>query len=104
MRSRLYRENQATDCQEIEVLRRICCEEKDRARQARIDELIVHASREESYDCESIVDSERSKFLSDAREFHDPESGSSSGAHVPDQPPYFSESQNLAALRFWIAA
>ena len=55
------------NCQEIEELRRICCEETDRARQARIDELYC-ASSEESYDCESIVDSnsgftEQSKFL-----------------------------------------
>ena len=33
--------NQAKDCQEIEELRRICCKETDRARQARIDELSV---------------------------------------------------------------
>ena len=43
--------------------------------------------------------------LSDAREFYDPESGSSSGAtHVPDQNPYCSECWDLATLRFWIAA
>ena len=48
--------------------------------------------------------------LSDAREKTGPESGSSSGAtHVPGDPrswstPYYSESQNFAALRFWIAA
>ena len=46
MRNRLFRENQANDSQEIEELRRICCEEADRARQARSDD-----------DCESIVDS-----------------------------------------------
>ena len=47
-RNRLFQENHATDCQEIEDLRRTCGEETDRARQARIDELIVFASREES--------------------------------------------------------
>ena len=36
----------AKDCQEIEELRRIWCEETDRAGQARIDELIVFASKE----------------------------------------------------------
>ena len=41
-RSGIERENHARDCQEIEELRRICCEETDRARQARIDELSVH--------------------------------------------------------------
>ena len=40
MRNRLFPENQAKDCQEIEELRRICCEETDRARQARIDEFL----------------------------------------------------------------
>ena len=51
----------------------------------------VVATSEESYDCESDDGSnsglaEQSKSLSDAREFYDLESGSSSGAtHVPDQ-------------------
>ena len=34
MRNSLFRENRAKDCQEIEELRRVCCEETDRARQA----------------------------------------------------------------------
>ena len=42
MKSGLFREHQAKDCQEIEELRRICCEEIDRARQAKIDELSMH--------------------------------------------------------------
>ena len=42
--------NHARDCQEIEEFRSMCCGEAD---QARIDE-IDYASREESYDCESI--------------------------------------------------
>ena len=37
LRNRLFQENHAKDCQNIEDLRRICCEETDRARQARID-------------------------------------------------------------------
>ena len=45
MRNRHFRENQASYCQEIEELRRICCEETDRARQARIDELSMHQER-----------------------------------------------------------
>ena len=45
VRNRLFRENQARDCQENEELRRICREETDRARQARIDELSVHQKR-----------------------------------------------------------
>ena len=52
---------------QIEELNSICCEDADRARQARIDE-IVFAYREESYDRASIADSnsgftEQSKFL-----------------------------------------
>ena len=64
MRSRVLQENHARDCQEIEdhardcqeieELRRICCEESHRAKQTRI----VYASRDESYDCESVVDSD----------------------------------------------
>ena len=45
LRNRLCQQNHATDCQEIEDLRRICCEETDSARQARIDELSVHQER-----------------------------------------------------------
>ena len=45
MRNRLFRENRAKYCQEIEELRRVCCEETDRARQARIDELSIHLER-----------------------------------------------------------
>ena len=40
--------NLAKDCQEIEELRRICCEETDRARQARTDELSMHLERNPS--------------------------------------------------------
>ena len=35
LRNRLFPENRAKDCQAIEELRRICCEETDLARQAR---------------------------------------------------------------------
>ena len=45
MRNRHFRENQATYCQEIEELRRICWEETNRARQTRIDELSMHQER-----------------------------------------------------------
>ena len=40
--NRVFEENYARDCQQIEELRRICCEETGRARQARIDELSTH--------------------------------------------------------------
>ena len=92
MRNGLFRENQAKDCQEIEELRRICCEETDhRARQARIDELSMHQERNLTIVSQlltQILDSQNKvNSLSDASEFCDPESASSSGAtHVPSQP------------------
>ena len=54
MRSGLFRENQAKDCQEIEESRRICCGDTDQTRQARIDELSMH--QEESVCCGSVFD------------------------------------------------
>ena len=45
MKNRLFQENQAKDCQEIEELRRICCEETDQASHAIIDELSVRQER-----------------------------------------------------------
>ena len=73
MRNSLFRENRAKDCQEIEELRRVCCEETDRARQARIDELSLHQERNPTtvrqlltqiQDVQNKVNS-----LSDARDF-----------------------------------
>ena len=72
-------------------LRRICCEETDRARQLRIDELSTQQERNprtvsqlltQIQDLQNNVNS-----VADAREFYDPETASSSGAtHVPSQP------------------
>ena len=45
LRSRLFREHHARDCQETEELKSICCEEADRARQARSDELSMQQER-----------------------------------------------------------
>ena len=45
MRNGLFREHQAKDCRGIEEFVRICCEETDRARQARIDELFMHQEK-----------------------------------------------------------
>ena len=45
LRNRLFQEDHARDCQEIEELRRICCEEANRARQTRPDELSIHQER-----------------------------------------------------------
>ena len=39
LRNGLFQENHARDCQEIEEMRKLCCEETDRARQAKLDAL-----------------------------------------------------------------
>ena len=67
MRNGLFRESRARNCQEIEELRIICCEETDRARQWRIDKLSVQTRNESCY-CESALDSnsgftEQSEFI-----------------------------------------
>ena len=81
LRNRLFQEDHARD-QEIEELRRTCCEEEaNRARQARIDELSLHQERNlatvsqlltQIHELQNKVNS-----LSDAKNY-DPESVSSS--------------------------
>ena len=91
LRNRLFQESQAKDCQEIEELRRICCEEADRARHARIDELSMHQERNPTTVSQLLTQTQdlqnKVNSLSDAREFFcDPETASSSGAtQVPSQ-------------------
>ena len=89
-KNRLFQENHAGDCQEIAELRRICCEESRRARQARNDELSLHQERNPTTVSQLLTQirelQNKVNSLSDAREVKDPESGSSSGAtHVPGQ-------------------
>ena len=88
---RLFRENQATDCQEIEDSRTDCCEETDRARQARNDELSMHQERNPTTESQLLAQIQdlqnKVNSLSDAREIYDPETASSSGAtHVSESP------------------
>ena len=90
LRNRFIQESQAKYCQEIEELRGICCEETDRARQARIDELSVRQERNPTTVSQLLAQirdfQNEVNSASDAREFNDPESGSSSGAtHAPSQ-------------------
>ena len=59
MRNRLFRENRAEDCQEM---RRICCEETDRARQMRIDELSMQQEMNLIHDPEQRAALERPRF------------------------------------------
>ena len=102
------KENRARDCHEIEELRRICCEETDRVRQLRIDELSVQERNPSTVrqlltqiqDVQKEVNS-----LTDTRDFYDPETASSSGSsHAPSPSPEYSESQRNALPRFCIAA
>ena len=83
MRNRLVQEDHARDCQEIEEWRRICCEEADQAREARIEELFKQQQRNPTTVTQMMA---QIRDLSDARKFYDPESGSSSGRpNVLDQ-------------------
>ena len=90
--NRLFHEDHARGCQEIEELRRICCQETDQARQARIEELFMLQQRNPTTLSQMMAQNsgftEQSKFLVPRSwsNFHD------------------SEFQKLAALRFWIAA
>ena len=109
MRNRLFNDSRARDCQEIEELRRICCEETNRARQLRIDELSMQQERNPSTVNQLMAQiqemQDKATSLSDARECYDPETASSSGASlVPSQPFDYSESQRDAWARIWIAA
>ena len=90
-RNKLFRESRTKDCQEIQELRRRCCEESDRARQAKLDEWCVqqqrnpHTASQLLTQIRELQDRANSSF--DVREFHDPQTASSSGAaHVPSHP------------------
>ena len=82
---------QAEMCQEIEEIRRICWEGTDRARHLKFDELSVQQERDPNTVSQllTVIQDLHNKLnsLSDARDFHDPETASISGAsHVPSQP------------------
>ena len=91
MRNRLRQESQTRTCQEIGEVRRICCEETNQVRHVKIDELAMQQESDPTtvnqplaqiQELQNQVDS-----FSDAREFHDPKTASSSGtSHVPSQP------------------
>ena len=106
MRNRLFRENEAKDCQDIEEFRRICFEETDRARQARIHELSSHQKRTIVSRLLTQTQHSQNTVNSSSEAFYDPESASSAGAtHVPSQPILdYSESKDHALPRFWVAA
>ena len=81
-------------------MRRTCCEEADRARQATIDELSTHQERNPTTVSQSLTQLQdlqnKVNSLLDAREFYDPETASSSGAtHVPSQQSTFPSSRHM---------
>ena len=91
MKNRLFQESCARNCQDIEELRRICCEETDGARQLRIDEMFMQQKRNPAIVSQLLTQIQdmqnKVNSLTDARDFYDPETASSSGAsHVPSQP------------------
>ena len=71
MRNSIFPEDHAKDCQEIEELRRICCEEAERARQLKIDELSIQQREYPSTVNQLLVQiqdvQDKVNFLSDAR-------------------------------------
>ena len=91
MRNKLFQESRTKDCQDIEELRRRCCEESDRARQAKLDELSMMQQRDPQTVSQLLAQMREShgkvNSLSDAREFHDPETAGSSGASHVTSPP-----------------
>ena len=56
---KLYQEDHAKDCSEIEELRRICHEETERARQLRTDELFAQKERRTFYGESALVSDSR---------------------------------------------
>ena len=91
-KSKLYQENHALDCMEIEELRRLCREETERARQLRADEFFYGQKKEEPSTVNQLLSQTRTlqdkvNALNAEKEFHGPETASSSGmSHVPSQP------------------
>ena len=90
MRNRLFQEGRARDCQEIEELRRFCCEEEEKARQSRNDELSLKQERSPSvvtHFMSQIEELQKVNSLPYETGFHDPEGSSRSGAsYVPSRP------------------
>ena len=73
LRNRLFQENHARDSQEIQEVRRICCEETEQARQARSEELSVQQQRNPATVNQMMAQIRGSQnkvnSLSDARDF-----------------------------------
>ena len=88
MKNTAFQEDRARDCQEIQEFQKFCCAEADRARQLKYDELCTQ-QKENPYAIDLVMAQiqdlqNKVNSLSDATEFYDPETASSSGlSHVP---------------------
>ena len=102
-RHKLFQESRTKDSQEIEELRRRCCEESDRARQAKLDELSMMQQRDPQTVSQLLAQMRESQdkvnSLSDTREFHDPETAGSSGAFHVTSPPLTNPSYRTVPRR-----
>ena len=99
-KNKVLEENREKDCQAIEELPRICCEERDRARQLRIDALSVQQEENPSTVNQLLAQiqelQDKVNSLDDAKEFFGPKTASSSGmSHVAQSTLEFSESQRI---------
>ena len=103
MRNKLFQESRTKDCQDIEELRRRCCEESDRARQAKKDELSMMQQRDPQTVSQLLAQMRESQdkvnSLSDVREFPDPETAGSSGASHVTSPPLTNPSYRTVPRR-----
>ena len=89
VRNRLYEENCTRSRQEIEEIRRRCNRE-EKLTQHGLDEFSVQQETDPETGSQIMTKirdvQDNVNFLSDARDSHDPDSGSSSGhSHVPEQ-------------------
>ena len=91
MRDRALKEDRTKRDQEIEELKKMCCTEAERGKPLRIHELSTPEEESKSTVNQLMVQIQELQdevhSLSDAREFYDPETASSSWlSHVPSQP------------------
>ena len=91
MTNRIFQEDHAKDCQEIEELRRTWCEEAERARQFKIDGLSFQQRGNPSTVNQLLAQiqdlQDKVSSLNGASDLYDPETASCSGvSHVPSQP------------------
>ena len=79
MRRHLHQESEARNCQEIEELKRRCCQEVIAARQQKLDELNAQQNQDSFQDQVRRLQ-ERQEFIEHSRIFQDPDSPCSYGS------------------------